>query len=204
MIRNQASGRPLSVSREPIRKQELRPLRNSSNLSNPGHLEWGSSNPRHRMEITLRVSSQMDALEAGFRDFLTEARWAGEPAQVFFPTARHYFKVARPLREKLFARTILAGSDCLSLSTLAVFLAVRGGRRAHIGIPRHLKYFLHAVVVSLEENCGLEIFPMAGRSRPTEARVISDREHCVRLLTTKPFVRAGALVRQVWRGLRKG
>lgn len=151
------------------------------------------------MERRLRCGKKLDALERRFDEFLDlrtrgsagsqRERLVGRAVRDVLSRAKAFLSRETVFRNRLFRRHILRGSDCLTLTTLAVLLAKRKGVEARVAVPRKLSRILHAVAV-FQEDGGQKSFVVSGRTRYDRARPISPLEVELRLKLTKPFINA--------------
>jgi len=91
------------------------------------------------------------------------------------------------VRLELFKKTRLAGSNCLSMSVIAVMLARRKGVQVQVAIPRKISRSFHALVIYPESGV-LKSIPVAGKVIDQNPRIPSAKEIHYRLKLASPFV----------------
>jgi hypothetical protein len=137
------------------------------------------------------LRAPIDTLSRAF-DAYRNANYPPEPAdtQGHLEQIKVFLNRAKELRARLFARTLLEGNDCITMSTLGVLLARRRGVPCRVAVPLHPLKQGHAVI-QYESDGQARTFRMAGKKDYHRARAIRTHELHLRLSLSKPLLRMG-------------
>lgn len=148
-------------------------------------------------ELEQSIKNELDLLEREFDLFVKDKGWKStSQATIFLRQLRIFFEEKQAIREKILSKTILHGSDCLTQSNLAKILGKRKGLNFWVAAPKSIKKPLHAIVAYKDSNGETKFFNIAGKSKYSKGKIISQRENLIRLRPTKPIIKLANKMRK--------
>jgi hypothetical protein len=149
----------------------------------------------YNLEERFNCQKEMDLLEKEFKKYL-ETKQKTRTIEGQLRQIKDFLLTNNEARQRLFSRTRLTKSDCITLSIITQMLAQRRGLNIKVGFPKQIKKFLHAFLI-YKKNGKERIFEIAGgNSKSKNPESLDEKALLRRFRLTRPFILSKKLTRK--------
>jgi hypothetical protein len=138
------------------------------------------------LEDHLNCDDKLDIFGGAFREYISRDGFSN--LLDLLRKIKFFLGKCKPYRNKLFDGTLLRGSDCLTMATLANLLTYRNGYSTEICKPSSIINFCHVVLRYEIEGGEYGIFKVTGKTKHDYYIPLSDKDVLRRLKVTKPVI----------------